>query len=83
MAANEIGWFALRYWAEKLQKKYPGTNFVTLTDEKLAKMLLSLKEAEGMPPLPREGSYFSALVDAWIELKWGRDDSSDMPDAYK
>lgn len=83
MASNVIGWFALRYWAEKLEKKYHGTNLISLTDEKLAQMLLSLKEAEGMPPLPREEAYFSALVDAWVEVKWGRDDSHDMPDAYK
>lgn len=83
MATDKNGWFALRYWAEKLQKNYPGTNFVTLTNGKLAKMLLSLKEAEGMPSLPRDGAYFSALVDAWLEVKYGRDDSRDMPDAYK
>jgi hypothetical protein len=83
MAAAKYGWFALRYWAEKLEKKYPRTNLISLSNGKLAQMLLSLEEAEGMSPLPSDRAYFSALADAWAEVKYGRDDSQDIPDAYK
>ena len=56
---------------------------MAMSNKELSEMLLSLDKAEGMPHLPRDRAYFSALVDAWIEIKYGRDDSKDMPDAYK
>ena len=55
----------------------------TLSRKELCEMLMSLKEAEGMPPLPDEKAYFSALTDAWLEIQYGRDSSKDIPDAYK
>lgn len=82
MAANEYGWFALHYWAEKLEKKYPRTNLIALSNGKLAQMLLSLKEAEGMPPLPNDKSYFYALACAWVEVQHGGPEPKAIPDAY-
>ena len=81
--AHEYGWNAFRYWANKLERKYPRTNLASLSREELCEMLMSLKEAEGMPPLPDEKAYFSALTDAWLEIQYGRDSSKDIPDAYK
>jgi len=78
-----FGWYALRYWAGKLEGNFPRTNLAALNNERLAEMLMSLKEAEGMPPLPDDKAYFSALADAWLEVQYGRDDSRDIPDAYK
>ena len=80
---GKFGWMALLYWAELLEEKYPRTNLMAVSHEKLSEMLLSLDEAVGMPPLPEMKSYFSALMDAWIEVQYGKDSSKDIPDAYK
>ena len=41
---NNHDWFSLNFWANELEKKYPHTNLLALTDENLAEMLLSLDE---------------------------------------
>ena len=79
---NKYGWYALNHWATALERKYPRKNLLSVSDRELAKMLLSLDEAKGMPSLPDEKAYFSALVSAWIEVQYGRDDSKAIPDAY-
>lgn len=82
MADNEYGWFALRYWAEKLEKKYPRTNLLSLSNKELSRRLLSLKEAKGMPPLPNDKSYFYALACAWVDVQHGGSEPKAIPDAY-
>lgn len=78
----EKGWFALQYWAEKLEKKYPRTNLLSLSNKELSQMLLSLKEAKGMPPLPKDKSYFYALACAWVDVQHGGPEPKAIPDAY-
>ena len=76
-------WDNVRFWAAELDKKYPHTNLISLTDEKLSEMLLSLASAEGMPALPRDDAFFFAIKSAWAVVQnGGVDDSGDVPDAY-
>lgn len=79
---NNHDWFSLNFWANELEKKYPHTNLLALTDEKLAEMLLSLDEAQGMPALPDEDAYFFALASAWVVVQHGGEDEKAIPDAY-
>lgn len=79
---NKHDWLPLNFWANALEKKYPGTNLISLSDEKLKQMLLSLDEAKGMPELPNEDVYYYALACAWAVVQYGYDDSHDVPDAY-
>ena len=78
---DEREWFSLRFWAEELEKKYPRTNLFSLSDERLSQMLLSLDKAKGMPPLPEEEAYFSALASAWSVVQNG-EETKKIPDAY-
>lgn len=79
---NKQGWFALKFWATELEKKYPRTNLIALSNKKLAEMLLSLDEAQGMPSLPNDRAYFFALASAWVEVQHGGPDTKAIPDAY-
>ena len=79
---NNHDWYSLDFWANELDKKYPRTNLIALSNEQLAQMLCSLDKAKGMPELPNDDVYFFALTSAWIVLQHGVDDSNDVPDAY-
>lgn len=82
MAVNE-DWDDVQFWAAELEKKYPRTNLIALSDKKLSEMLLSLDAAKGMPELPRDDVYFFAVKSAWVVVQHGGvDDSGDVPDAY-
>lgn len=75
-------WDDIRFWAAELDKKYPRTDLISLPDEKLSEMLLSLDSAEGMPALPQDDVFFFAVKSAWSVVQNGVDDSGDVPDAY-
>lgn len=75
-------WYNLKFWAKKLNKQFPHTNLIGLSDEKLGQMLLSLKQAKGMPPLPNDDVYFYSLKCIWVEIQYGDEGSDDIPDAY-
>lgn len=75
-------WDDIRFWAAELDKKHPRTNLISLPDEKLAEMLLSLDASKGMPALPRDDVFFYAVKSAWAVVQNGVDDSGDVPDAY-
>ena len=79
---NKHDWYSLSFWANELEKKYPRTNLLSLSDEKLAQMLLSLDEAKGMPELPDDDVYFYALTCAWVVVQHGGEDPKVIPDAY-
>lgn len=76
-------WDNVRFWAAELDKKYPCTDLISLTDKKLSEMLLSLDLAKGMPALPQDDVFFFAVKSAWSVVQHGGvDDSGDVPDAY-
>ena len=75
-------WDNVRFWAAELDKRFPHTDLISLTDEKLSEMLLSLDSAKGMSALPSDDVYFFALKSAWSVVQNGVDDSGDIPDAY-
>lgn len=75
-------WDNTRFWAAELDKKYPRTDLISLPDERLAEMLLSLEAAQGMPLLPQDDVFFFAVKSAWSVVQNGVDDSGDVPDAY-
>lgn len=74
-------WDDVRFWARELDKAYPRTDLISLSDERLSEMLLSLESARGMSDLPREDVYFFAVKSAWSVVQNGVDDSDDAPDA--
>lgn len=75
-------WDDVRFWARELDKEYPRTDLISLSDERLSEMLSSLESARGMPALPRDDVYFFAVKSAWSVVQNGVDDSDDAPDAY-
>lgn len=75
-------WDDVRFWAARLEEKYPRTDLISLSDEELYGMLLSLEEARKMPALPQDDVYFLAVKSAWSVVQNGVDDSGDAPDAY-
>ena len=76
-------WDNVHFWAAELDKKYPQTDLIALSDKKHLQMLLSLEAAEGMPVLQQSDVYFFALKSAWSVVQHGGiDDSGDEPDAY-
>jgi len=80
---NHQGWDNVQFWAAELDKKYPQTNLISLSDQELSEMLLSLEAAKGMPALPQDKVYFFAVKSAWVIVQHGGvDDSGDVPDAY-
>ena len=79
---NNHDWYSLDFWAKELEKKYPRTNLLALSDKRLAEMLLSLDKAKGMPALPDEDAYFFALASAWVVVQHGGEDEKAVPDAY-
>lgn len=75
-------WMDVHFFAEKLNEKYPQTDLISLSDETLKQMLLSLDEAKEMPALPEDESFFFALKSVWSVVQYGFDDSGEVPDAY-
>ena len=75
-------WDDVRFWAQELDKKYPRTDLISLSDKELAERLLSLEAAQAMPALPQDDVYFFAVKSAWSVVQNGADDSDDAPDAY-
>ena len=75
-------WDEVRFWAQELDKKYPRTDLISLPDDRLSEMLLSLKESQGMPALPQDDVFFFAVKSAWSVIQNGVDDSGQAPDAY-
>lgn len=74
-------WLSVEFWAKELEKKYPKTNLFSLSDEKLGQMLLSLDNAKGMPSLPDDSSYYTALISEWSVVQCGYNDFGEVPDA--
>lgn len=79
---NNHGWINVRFFAEELDKKYPQTDLISLSDENLKQMLISLDAAKGMPALPEDDAFFFAVKSAWSVVQHGVDDSGEVPDAY-
>ena len=79
---DKTGWDCVRFWAQALEKKYPGTDLLSLQDRQLKEMLLSLDSAAGLPALPDDNVYFWAVKSAWSVVQNGADDANDVPDAY-
>ncbi|MBP5526927.1 MAG: hypothetical protein J6X79_00575 [Bacteroidales bacterium] len=79
---NKHNWYSLDFWANELEKKYPMTDLLSLSYDDLAKMLLSLDKAKGMPELPDDDVYLFALASAWVVVQHGGDDTKYVPDAY-
>ena len=75
-------WDDVRFWAQELDKKYPRTDLISLSDKRLSEMLVSLDAAQGMPASPQEDVYFFAVKSAWSVIQNGVDDSGQAPDAY-
>ena len=75
-------WDDVRFWAAELERKYPRTDLISLTDQELSEMLLSLESARDMNAVPQDDVYFLALKSAWAVVQNGVDDSGDVPDAY-
>ena len=72
----------VRFWAKALDKKYPKTDLLSLSDERLKQMLCSLKTTEDLPDFPDDKVYFYTLKSAWAVVQNGADDSGDISDAY-
>ena len=64
-------WDNVRFWAQRLDEKYPRTDLISLSDQTLSEMLLSLEAAEGMPAVPQEDFYFFSLKSAWAVVQNG------------
>ena len=80
---NHQDWNDVHFWAAELDKKYPRTNLIALSDQKLSEMLLSLDAAKDMPALPQDDVYYFAVKSAWVVVQHGGvDDSGNVPDAY-
>lgn len=79
---DKRSWDDVRFWALELNQKYPQTDLISLSDERLSEMLLSLESAQGMSSLPQDDVYFFAVKSAWSVIQNGVDDSGDVPDAY-
>lgn len=79
---DKTGWDCVRFWAQALEEKYPGTDLLSLQDGQLKEMLLSLDSAAGLPALPDDNVYFWAVKSAWSVVQNGADDANDVPDAY-
>ena len=79
---NSQDWDDVRFWAQELDKKYPETDLISLSDENLERMILSLEAAEGMPQMPKDDVFFFAVKSAWSVVQYGFDDSGEVPDAY-
>lgn len=76
------GWNNVRFLAQALEDKYPKTDLLSLRDDRLKEMLLSLDCAIGLPDLPDDKVYFLAVKSAWSVVQNGVDDAGDVPDAY-
>ena len=61
---DKTGWDCVRFWAQALEEKYPGTDLLSLQDRQLKEMLLSLDSAAGLPALPDDNVYFWAVKSA-------------------
>ena len=72
----------VRFWAKALDKKYPKTDLLSLSDDRLKQMLSSLKTPEYLPDFPDDKVYFYTLKSAWAVVQNGADDSGDVSDAY-
>ncbi len=79
---DKVGWDNIQFWAQSLEEKYPGTDLLSLRDNRLKEMLLSLDSAAGLPDLPDDKVYFWAVKSAWSVVQNGVDDAGDVPDAY-
>lgn len=79
---DKTGWDCVRFWAQALEEKYPGTDLLSLQDRQLKEMLLSLDSAAGLPALPDDNVYFWAVKSAWSVVQNGADDANDVSDAY-
>lgn len=79
---DRAGWDSVQFWARALEEKYPGTDLLSLQDQQLKEMLLSLDSAAGLPALPDDKVYFWAVKSAWSVVQNGADDANDVSDAY-
>ena len=78
---NDHDWFALQFWATELEKKYPETDLIGLSNKEMAEMLLSLDAAKGMPSLPDDKVYYFALASVWAVVQHGGVNPKTVPDA--
>ena len=68
---DEKTWRSFEFLAEALQKKYPKTDLMFLFDDRLAEMLISLKETKDFPPLPKDKKE-RADICRCIKISWSR-----------
>lgn len=85
MQDKTLTWHSFQDIAEALQDKYPETDLLTLDDEKLSSMLVSLPITRHFPPFPTQESkdIFFAVKVAWARLIEGDADyDAHEDDAY-
>lgn len=81
--ADNGSWNAFRMLAEGLEEKYPGTDLMSLGNDRLAGMLLSLEATEGFPEIPSDEFFFYCVKTAWLSVRSGEDGlPDDEYDAY-
>lgn len=51
---DNLNWYSYRKLAEALQKKYPDTDTLDLSDETLGEMLYGLDMTKGFPAMPEK-----------------------------
>ncbi len=67
---DDLNWFSYRRLAEALQRKYPDTDTLDLSDEELGEMLFGLDMTKSLPRLEekdRKDVFFAVRV-AWTRI---------------
>lgn len=67
---DNLNWYSYRKLAEALQKKYPDTDTLDLSDETLGEMLYGLDMTKGFPAMPEKDKkdIFFAVKVAWTQI---------------
>ncbi len=74
----DFDWTDVRGVAQMLDKRYPDTDLIPLSDDDLRKMMTVVAKTD---EVPADSVYALAVKSAWSVLQNGADDSNDSPEA--
>ncbi|HAW33148.1 MAG TPA: hypothetical protein DCX19_00640 [Alphaproteobacteria bacterium] len=74
----DFDWTDVRFVARMLEKDYPDTDLIALSDDELREMMAAVAKSDAVPA---DSVYALAVKSAWSVLQNGADDSRDAPDA--
>lgn len=64
-----MNWDSYLPLAQELEKNFPQTDVLSVSDSTLAEMLSSLPMTRGWGEMPREKDFFYRLKIAWVQIR--------------